>query len=176
MSIPHKTTSKTSKKQKSSSLLTGSLIALLIAITPYIFYSYEYFPHQKVWETFLFTYKANWYQEVYTTAWTLMGKFIPLLLLTIWFLTCRHWWYHIILIPIAMFLFQTISIFNDDLRYFDNVEIWYLIPVMCFIVPLVYLIRAKIFYNMHNPTLEEIELELQQRKSLFQHFKDIFRN
>jgi hypothetical protein len=176
MNTPHKTTSKTSTRQGSKSLLTGSLIALLIALTPYIFYSYESFPDVKSWETFLFTYNSNFYESVKISVWTFMGKFIPLLLLGVWFLTCKHWWYHVILIPIAMFLFQIISALNDDIRFSDVVEIWFLIPIMCVIVPLVYLIRAKIFYSMHNPTLEEIELELQQKKSIFSHFKDIFRN
>ena len=154
----------------------GSIIAFSIAISPYIFYSYRSFPQQKVWETFLFTYEANWYQEVYTSVWTFMGKFIPLYLLTIWFLTCKHWWYHVILIPIGMFLFQLISAINDDIKFSDEIEIWYLVPIMAIIVPLVYLIRAKIFASMHNPTLEEIEYELQNKKNIFTHFRDLFRN
>lgn len=179
MSIPHKTTSKQpqiSRKQESKSLVTGSIIALLIALSPYIFYSYRSFPDVKIWETFLFTYKSNWYESVTISVWTFMGKFIPLYLLIIWFLTCKHWWYHVILIPIGMFLFQLISAINDDLAFSDEVEIWFLIPVMAVIVPLVYLIRAKIFSSMHNPTLEEIEYELQNKKSIFAHFKDIFRS
>ncbi|GGZ48613.1 hypothetical protein GCM10008088_07340 [Mesonia mobilis] len=154
----------------------GSIIAFSIAISPYIFYSYRSFPQQKVWETFLFTYEANWYQEVYTSVWTFMGKFIPLYLLTIWFLTCKHWWYHVILIPIGMFLFQLISAINDDIKFSDEIEIWYLVPIMAVIVPLVYLIRAKIFASMHNPSLEEIEYELQNKKNIFSHFRDLFRN
>ncbi|MBQ0738666.1 hypothetical protein J9332_30545 [Aquimarina celericrescens] len=176
MSTQHKTTSKTSINRKSSSLLMGSIIAFSIAISPYIFYSYRSFPQQKVWETFLFTYEANWYQEVYTSVWTFMGKFIPLYLLTIWFLTCKHWWYHVILIPIGMFLFQLISAINDDIKFSDEIEIWYLVPIMAVIVPLVYLIRAKIFASMHNPSLEEIEYELQNKKNIFSHFRDLFRN
>ncbi|SHI75139.1 hypothetical protein SAMN04488096_104103 [Mesonia phycicola] len=108
--------------------------------------------------------------------WTLLTKFVPLYLLTVWFLTCKHWWYHVILIPIGMYLFQLISALNDDIIFFDEVEIWYLIPVMSVIVPLVYLIRAKIFASMHNPSLEEIEYELQNKKNIFSHFRDLFRN
>ncbi len=75
-----------------------------------------------------------------------------------------------------MYLFQLISTINDDVSFTDVVEIWFLIPVMAVIVPLVYLIRAKIFTSMHNPSLEEIEYELQNKKSIFSHFKDIFRS
>ncbi len=75
-----------------------------------------------------------------------------------------------------MYLFQLISTINDDVSFTDVVEIWFLIPVMAVIVPLVYLIRAKIFASMHNPTLEEIEIELQHKKNIFSHFRDLFRN
>jgi len=75
-----------------------------------------------------------------------------------------------------MYLFQLVSAINDDVKIFDVVEIWFLIPIMAVIVPLVYLIRAKIFASMHNPTLEEIEYELQNKKNIFSHFRDLFRN
>ena len=183
MSTQHKTTSKEPQKAKqistkaiSKSLLTGSIIALFIILSPYIFYSYRSFPDSKTWETFLFTYESGFYDKVSVSAWTILTKFIPLYLLSIWFLTCKHWWYHVILIPIGMYLFQLISAINDDIKFTDIVEIWFLIPVMAIIVPLVYLIRAKIFASMHNPTLEEIEYELQNKKNIFTHFRDLFRN
>ncbi|TQD39071.1 hypothetical protein FKR84_06655 [Haloflavibacter putidus] len=174
----HKTNKKSQKsiseKTRSGSLLTGSIIAFLIAITPYIFYSYKSFPETKTWETFLFTYESNFYYSVLASVWTIMGKFIPLYLLTIWFLTCKHWWYHVILIPIGMFLFQLISALNDDLSYFDVVEIWYLIPIMAIIVPLVYLIRAKLSTSLSGNDLKEFEKELGEKKGFFQQVKDLF--
>lgn len=180
MSTQHKTISKEPKqistKAISSSLLTGSFIAFVIIISPYIFYSYDSFPDTQVWETIFFTYKASWYKKVSVSAWTILGKFVPFYLLIVWFLTCKHWWYHVILIPIGMYLFQLVSAINDDVKIFDVVEIWFLIPLMSIIVPLVYLIRAKIFASMHNPTLEEIEYELQNKKNIFTHFRDLFRN
>lgn len=154
----------------------GSIIALLIAISPYLFYTYKSFPEKMVWETFLFSYETTYYPNVYVLAWTLLSKFIPFYLLIIWFLTCKHWWYHIILIPIGMYSLQLFWVINDDIKFTDEVEIWYLIPLMAVIVPLVYLIRAKIFASMHNPSLEEIEYELQNRKNIFAHFKDLFRS
>ena len=183
MSTQHKTTSKEPQKAKqistkaiSKSLLTGSIIAFLIILSPYIFYSYRSFPDSRIWETFLFTFESGFYDKVSVSIWTMLGKFVPLYLLSIWFLTCKHWWYHVILIPIGMYLFQLIMAINDDVKFSDEIEIWYLVPIMAVIVPLVYLIRAKIFASMHNPTLEEIEYELQNKKNIFTHFRDLFRN
>lgn len=181
MKTPHYKTSKEQRKHKTStgvisrSLLTGSIIALIIAATPYIFYSYRSFPDTKVWETFLFTYDSKFYGKVSVGMWTILGKFIPLLLLIIWFSTCRNWWYHVILIPIGMYLFQLIMVINDDIRYTDIVEIWYLIPIMAIIVPIVYLIRVKLFASIHDPNMEQFEKELGIRRGVWGQIKDLFR-
>lgn len=159
----------------SSSLVRGSIIALLIAITPYIFYSYESFPDTKVWETFLFTYEANWYQKVYVSVWTMMGKFVPLMLLFLWFFTCKHWWYHVLLIPMGMFSFQLFNVINDDTSFVDEVEIWWLLPVMLIVIPLIYLIRAKLFAKIRGTDLKTFEEELREKRSPWQQIKDLFR-
>lgn len=166
---------KTSTKTQLSSLLTGSIVALLIALSPFIFYSYSSFPEGKIWETFLFTYKSNYYQSVYVTAWTLMSKFVPFLLMVLWFLTCKHWWRHVIIIPIMMFAFQIFNVLNDDLQYFDLVEIWYIFPMMLVIVPSVYLIRAKLFMEIQDDDLEELERKLTAKRNIFQQIGDLFR-
>ena len=102
------------KKQRSEFLLLGSLIALCIAFSPYIFYLYEIFPSGPVWETSFFTYESKYYEDVLTAAWTYLGKITPLFLLLIWFFTCKHWWYHVILIPIAMYAYQLVVVVYDD--------------------------------------------------------------
>ncbi|MEM0516769.1 MULTISPECIES: hypothetical protein [Aequorivita] len=163
-----------SKKATSSYLVTGSIIALIIAASPYIFYSYTSFPQVKTWETFLFTYEANWYQKVQVSAWTMMGKFVPLFLLAIWFITCKHWWYHVILIPIGMFAFQLFSVINDDVGITDEVEIWWLFPIMLIIIPFVYLIRAQLANNLVHKDLKTFEEELSQKKSFWDQIKDLF--
>tara|TARA_R100000353_G_scaffold176127_1_gene149532 strand:- start:27281 stop:27595 length:315 start_codon:yes stop_codon:yes gene_type:complete len=104
----------------------------------------------------------------------MMGKFIPILLLAIWFITCKHWWYHVILIPIGMFAFQLFSVINDDVGIVDEVEIWWLFPIMLFIIPLVYLIKAKLANSMKEHDLKSFEEELSQQKSFWQQLKDLF--
>lgn len=146
-----------------SALIGGSIIATFIAATPYLFYLYESVPDIQVWNTFLFTYDSKFYGSVLTVAWTLTGKIIPLLLLLIWFFTCRHWWYHVLLVPIAMFSFQIFTILNDDLKYVDSNQILFLIPLMAVMVPSIYLIRARMFnkLNTADKSIEELEDEFK---------------
>ena len=150
-------------QEDKKSFIIGSLVATLIAITPYLFYLYESVPNNQIWSTFLFTFNRASYENAQTAMWVLTGKLIPLYLLFIWFFTCRHWWYHVLLVPIAMYVFQVMNILNDDLSYVDELHMIYLIPVMAVIVPSIYLIRARIFnkINEANKSLEELEEEFK---------------
>lgn len=150
-------------------LIIGSIIATLIAITPYLFYLYESVPSEKVWNTFLFSYDSGFYNDANVSMWVLTSKIVPLLLLTIWFFTCRHWWYHALLVPISMYSYQIYITIGADLRYFDSHQLIYLIPIMAITIPSIYLIRARIFnkVNTVNKTMEELEDEFKMTPKNF---------
>lgn len=142
--------------------MVGSLMALLIGISPYIFYLYEIFPNSPVWENSFFSYQSKYYEDVLTAAWTYLGKFVPLYLLIIWFITCKHWWYHIILVPILMYAYQLTIAFYEDAymdqrRFMDTDDLLYIAPVIIGIFCLVYLIRLKIFDRIYGIDLSELE-------------------
>jgi len=157
-------------------LIVGSIVATLIAITPYIFYSYESVPDTRIWNTFLFTFDSKYYESAMLFAWTLMNKILPVILLFIWFFTCRHWWYHALIVPIAMYFYQMNIILNDDLQYVDARQLEYLIPIMAIVIPSIYLVRAKMFNNLNsNKSLEEFEEEFTLKpKNILERFKDYF--
>ncbi|WP_423818864.1 hypothetical protein V5739_15100 [Salinimicrobium sp. TIG7-5_MAKvit] len=144
-------------------LLTGSLIALFIGFSPYLFYLYEIFPSGSVWENSFFTYESKYYQSVNVAIWTYLNKLVPLLLLLIWFFTCKHWWYHVILIPLVMYAYQLFSAFYED-QYMDVIaldsdDLIFLAPFFIIIFSIVYLIRIKIFDRIYGIDLSEIERE-----------------
>ena len=144
------------------SLITGSIIATFIAATPYLFYLYESVPNNKVWNTFLFTYTSGFFENANTAMWIFTGKLIPLILLLIWFFTCKHWWFHTLIVPIIMYILQIFTLFYDD-QNLDEFQLIYMIPVMAIIIPSIYLIRAQIFnkINEANKSLEELEEEFK---------------
>ncbi|MBT8394329.1 MAG: hypothetical protein KJN66_05700 [Bacteroidia bacterium] len=165
-----KQNSSSQQTDKKSNLILGSIVATLIAITPYIFYSYESVPDEKIWDTFLFTYKSGFYESALMAAWTMMGKIVPLFLLFIWFFTCKHWWYHVLLIPIAMYAYQLLSIINDDGKFFDEYQIMFLIPIMAIIIPSIYLIRAKMFNKLTSTNMQDLEDEFRIGRKTFKDF------
>ena len=148
-------------EQPSKFLWLGSFIALLIAISPYIFYLYEIFPDGPVWENSFFIYESKYYENVLTAAWTYLGKITPLMLLFIWFFTCKQWWYHVILIPIAMYTFQLVVAFYEDVymdtaRFMDIDGLIYLAPFFLIILVIVYLVRIQIFDRIYGIDLSEL--------------------
>ncbi|WP_347925830.1 hypothetical protein [Pontimicrobium sp. SW4] len=151
-----------STKDKKS-LLLGSLVATFIASTPFIFNLYESVPDVKIWDTFLFTYESGWYESANVMAWTIMGKIIPLSLLIVWFFTNRHWWYHALLVPMIMYVYQIIEAFNDDIKFSEENNVLYLLPVMAIVIPSIYLIRARMFNKINDAdkSLEELEEEFK---------------
>jgi hypothetical protein len=153
---------KQSIKGQSRFLLLGSIIALGIAFSPYIFYLYEIFPSTPIWENSFFTYESKYYENVLTAAWTYLGKITPLFLLLIWFFTCKHWWYHVILIPTSMYAYQLVIAFYQDVYlnsafFMDTDGLIYLAPFFIIILSIVYLVRIKIFDRVYGLDLSELE-------------------
>ncbi|PKA84098.1 hypothetical protein ATE92_2268 [Ulvibacter sp. MAR_2010_11] len=172
----NKSTQKDYKRHKTDSknLFVGGLIVLLIAVAPFVFYSYKGLPNDsQVWETPLFTITTSYY-SINAYAWFIVGKVVPLYLLLLWFFTCKHWWHWIILVPIAMYSFQLWGIFNQN-RNLDELELYYILPLMMFLVPAVYLVRAKLFSNLRKDDLKSFEEELMLKKTAWQQIKDLFR-
>jgi len=142
------------------SLLAGSFIAAFLAASPYFFYLYEGFPAVRSWKTsFLdidINYTTEFYSDVNVLAWILFSKLIPLSFLFIWFFTCKHWWYHAIIIPICMYTFQIYGTLDDDNAFTDFGEIYVLAPLILFALVFLYGIRMKIFDKIHNIDYSEL--------------------
>lgn len=138
---------------------------------PYAFYLYNYVPDVKIYETSFFTFESKGYGSVRTFIWLILSKLIPLLLLLIWFTTCRHWWYYSITIPIAIYTFQFISIINDDLQPVDEFEFIYSLPFTIVILGLLFFIRNRIStylkaIDLKKQVDEKIEEGIKKREGI----------
>ncbi|MBC2840620.1 hypothetical protein [Robiginitalea sp. SC105] len=157
------TTQKIARKR----FLLESLALLLIICSPFLFKLHQYFPKTEGvnFEFFGLVIDSNGFADVSTYMWFLIGKIIPMYLLTIWFFTCKHWWYHILLIPICMYAFQLFEVVysTDDVVDTDNI-LW-LLPICMVVIPFVYFIRLKLFDKyVHGIDLEAMNAELKYYK------------
>nr|WP_299382034.1 hypothetical protein [Allomuricauda sp.] len=151
------------RKRIRTKLLFEGLLVLMIAVTPLIFYSYKYIPiGQQEIDLLFFTMTANGFEDAGTALWYYLIKMVPLVLLVIWFVTCKNWWYHAILIPISMFAFQLYTTFTSDSNKVDENEVLYVMAVTMVIVPVVYFIRIKLFdKHVHGIDLDSMDTELR---------------
>jgi len=144
-----------------------SFIIFFIAISPFLFKLYDYLPDDpEATINFLGREVGNGgFNSVSVYFWFLSGKIIPLYLLVFWFFTSKNWWYHIILIPIAMYAFQLFEVLFDSDDKIDTENIWWLLPVCMVVVPFVYLIRVKLYDKyVSGIDLEAMEAELHALK------------
>ncbi|MGC6430727.1 MAG: hypothetical protein ACON5F_06780 [Jejuia sp.] len=156
-------------QEDKKSLVLGSFIATILAITPFLFSLYESVPQTKTWNTFFFTYDSKVWEDARLVMWIFTSKIIPLILIFIWFFTCRHWWYHALLVPIFMYIYQIFALFNDDSKFFDELQLIYMVPIMAGVIPSIYLIRARLFNKMNEATksMQELEDELKMSPKNF---------
>ncbi len=147
--------------------LIESFLLLLIIGSPFIFKAHEYFPTDSdATVSFLgIEITKNGFADVSVYVWFLLGKLIPLYLLTIWFFTCKHWWYHIILIPLCMYAFQIFEVIYSQDDFVDTENILWLLPICMIVIPFVYFIRLKLFDKyVHGIDLEAMNAELEYYK------------
>ena len=72
-----------------------------------------------------------------------------------------------------MYSFQLWGIINES-NNFDELEMYYIVPLLIVLVPAVYLIRAKLFNEVRGNDLKSFEEDLSIKKTLWEQIKDLF--
>lgn len=154
------------KRKTKKRFLLESLAILLIIGSPFIFKLHDYVPQEASVNILGFELTSNGFRDVSIYIWFLLGKIVPLYLLVIWFLTCKHWWYHIILIPICMYAFQIFEVIYSEDLVVDTENLLWLLPVCMVVIPFVYFIRLKLFDKyVHGIDVEAMNAELEYYKN-----------
>ncbi|MEM8846930.1 MAG: hypothetical protein AAGD17_07490 [Bacteroidota bacterium] len=151
------------KKKIRKRFVIEGLISVFIALSPVLFYSHKYLPGDTdTIDFFFFQITSNGFYDAQTAAWFYLIKIIPLILLIIWFVTNKQWWYHAILIPIAMYSFQLFTVITNTSKAVDENEVLYVIAVTMVVIPIVYFIRVKLVdKHVHGIDLDAMDTELQ---------------
>ena len=158
------------KNERKKSLLTGSIIAFLIAAIPYLLFVNQNIPKEisKI-DFFFIEINSGYYKNLYTYTYWFTSKFVPLFLFFIWFITCKHWWVHVLIIPISIYLFQLISVANDTVLYVDEIEFIYTVPIATIIMALLYFLRSKLSIYIQAVDLKK---EMDDNMKIPTKFKD----
>ena len=159
---------KSGKNSVRKKIIIESFIVFFIAISPFLFKLYDYLPESPEATINILGIEVDngGFHSVSVYFWFLMSKIIPLSLLILWFFTSKNWWYHILIIPIAMYAFQLFEVLFDSDDNIDTENIWWLLPICMLVVPFVYLIRIKLYDRyVHGIDLEAMEAELNALKA-----------
>ncbi|WP_452232182.1 hypothetical protein [Lacinutrix sp. MEBiC02595] len=143
-------------------------IAIIIAALPFLFYLYRLAPDTTVWETQWFTLNSGEWESAHFYLWLIATKLIVAISLCIWFVTCKHWWHYVLLVPLIIELFKFSSVFNSNASVIDEIEYLYSLPFTIPVVILVILVSKKINYyskyldlnNEMNAEIESLLVEL----------------
>ena len=158
-------TKRKSNKLARKRIIIETLVAFMIVLSPFIFKSHEFLPSDESIESveiLWFEFGKGEFTTIEIHGWFLVGKLVPLYLLLIWFLTCRHWWYHIILIPLIMYAFQIFELYTSENNIVDSKNVLWLLPICIVIIPFVYFIRLKLYdKHVHGIDLEAMDTELR---------------
>ncbi|QHI35024.1 hypothetical protein IMCC3317_03700 [Kordia antarctica] len=170
MKTTHTKQNKDSKKLKSNQetwskkrIFIDSIIVFFVAISPFVAYSYLAAPEGETWDIGVYTFTKNGFSSVNIAIWLYVSKLIPLYLLIFWFITCKHWWYHIILVPITLFGFQLFAALSKGSNIIDENESLWVIIVLMVIAPIVYLMRLRLYDKyVLGIDLQKIDAELEE--------------
>ncbi|MBQ0786211.1 MAG: hypothetical protein KBT69_01830 [Oceanihabitans sp.] len=163
------------------------VIALLILALPFLFYLYKLAPDTPVWETSWFTLNSGVWESIYLYLWLTFTRLLLVVILSIWFITCKHWWRYVILVPLIIELFKFISVFNNNVSVIDEIEYIYSLPFTIPIILFIIFISKKINYyskyldlnNEMNAEIESLlnELEINNDKAMvIEDFKKLKEN
>lgn len=137
------------------------IIAIIIVALPFLFYLYNLVPSESIWTTRLFTIDSSYYDDVSVFAWTLMTKLMTFGFLSIWYITCKHWWRNAILIPIVIEIYKILVILDDEIQFLDNNEFIMSIPVtLPIIILLVYLSKKLNYFSLSKSLGNQLDDEI----------------
>jgi len=154
------------KHFKKNSLLIGTIIITLIVISPYLLYISESIsPDIKQIETIFGTIKSGYFPSIQVYVYWISAKFVPFFLLTILYVTNKSWWAPAILVPITVYLFQLISVVNDNAEVFDELEFIYTTPILIPVLATLYFIKTKIEIYIEAIDLKkEMDTKMKKKK------------
>lgn len=154
------------KNRKKASLYYGSLIILVLILSPYLLFISQFFPEDaETYKTIFGEIKSGYFGNIQVFVHWIFAKFVPLLLLSILYITNKHWWSPAILVPISVYLFQLISVFNDSNEHADEVEFIYTIPILIIVSFILYAIRRRlVIYTKALDLKDEMEEVINKSK------------
>lgn len=157
-----KTYAKIYEKQSAANRLQDSKVDYFVLITLLssipISYVYMLFPSTK---GFLFIH-SEYFKDVSWFMYFFSQKFSSILLVFVWFITCRRWWWYVIAWPLLMYGFQMVSLISVEMGLIDVDKVFYLIPLALILIYPVYRARKFLYWDIFHEEWEKDKISLRE--------------
>nr|WP_321234832.1 hypothetical protein [uncultured Psychroserpens sp.] len=139
------------------------IIISIIIVSPFAFYFHVLAPKTKIWETILFTIDAGYFEKINNYLWIYSYKILTILMVSIWFITCKNWWRLAILFPLSFEFSHFISFLNDRYQFLSNYSHFHSIPIFLIFGFLLFLISKKLnYYSLKNNNKSKLNAEIYE--------------
>lgn len=116
------------------------LIATIIMLCPFIVYLHLLFDSESSKSFVIFGYTIfHGFNGMQSLTWYFLSKFVPIILLMVWFFTCNFLWRHVIIVPILIYMY---SILQELAKVFTRIDIlihsFSILSLIIFLIVLIY--------------------------------------
>ncbi len=149
------------------------IVIFLVIASPFGFFLYLLSPNDaQIWSTKYFVIDAGYFEDIQNFLWIFNYKLLVILLISIWFLTCKNWWRLVVLIPLSFEIYKFLSFINDRNNYFSdldfNISLFIIIP---YCLSLFTLSKLFGYYSKKNNSKSELHNEINNQMNELSRFR-----
>ncbi|MGC1473442.1 MAG: hypothetical protein WA775_12690 [Psychroserpens sp.] len=147
---------------KKLKIKTDIVIVTFIVLMPFAFYLYLLAPYQtKIWTTSFFVIDAEYYELVRHYLWINFYLLTTLLVIAIWFLTCKYWWRYVLFVPLIFQVYQYLFFLNWKSMYYSGFNFYHSLLISIPILTLLHMLSKKMgYYSIKKNYKDELNKEI----------------
>lgn len=149
------------------------IVIFLVIASPFGFFLYLLAPNDtQIWSTKYFVIDAGYFEDIQNFLWIFNYKLLVILLISIWFLTCKNWWRLVVLIPLSFEIYKFLSFINDRNNYFSDLDFKIsLYVIMPYCLTLFALSKLLGYYSKKTNTKSELHNEISKQMNELSRFR-----
>ena len=150
------------------------IIAIIIIISPFLFYLYTISPKETTrWETLFFVLDLESIElEVDKMLWHISYKTLTIIIFSLWYLTCKHKWKYAILIPLVVELNKLTNYFFEINSSLVDYKMYYSLILSLPLIFLLAFLSVILDYSYYSKSInQQIDEEIDTMLENVSNFK-----
>ncbi|WP_055444754.1 hypothetical protein [Lacinutrix himadriensis] len=151
-------------------------ILLLIIITPFLFFLYTIAPEDVTeWKTRFFHINlSKTGYDVNATLWYFSYKLLFFIVFILWFITCKHWWRYVLLVPLLVEVYKISGMcyelngISADYKFYYSFISWVPLIIILFILS-----KKLNYYSLSKSINKQIDEEIYVLMNQVSNYKTV---